>query len=100
MARLPLTVYLPRTELARLEALARRAGIARSAFAANAIRASLIDAPADADSLEDQIDRLRAAVEDLISIHPDTEAIRSRLANRFAAPNQPPPERNSPCQNL
>jgi predicted transcriptional regulator len=85
MARLPLTVYLPRAELARLDTLARRAGIARSAFAAQAIRARLIDAPESTDSLEDRINRLRAAVEELISAHPDAEAIRSRLALRFAA---------------
>ncbi len=100
MARLPLTVYLPRAELARLDTLARRAGIARSAFAADAIRARLIEAPDEIGSLEDQINRLRAAVEELISIHPDAEAIRTRLAHRFAIPNQPIPERNSPCQNL
>ena len=47
MARLPLTVYLPRAELAKLETLARRAGIARSAFAGEAIRARLIDTPSD-----------------------------------------------------
>lgn len=89
MARSPLTVYLPRADLAKLDNLARRAGIARSAFAGDAIRARLIDAPDNPISHEDRLNRLSAAVEELIAIHPDAEAIRSRLADRFAAPNQP-----------
>ena len=100
MARLPLTVYLPRAELAKLDTLARRAGIARSAFAGDAIRARLIDTPSDSVGQGDLISFLSAAVEELISIHPDAEAIRSRLAYRFASPNQPEPDGNSPCQSL
>ena len=100
MARLPLTVYLPRAELIKLEGLARRSGIARSAFAAGAIRARLIDETDSPHSVEDRLDYLSMAVEALITIHPDAEAIRSRLAHRSASPDQPNLEGNSPCQTL
>jgi hypothetical protein len=99
MARLPLTVYLPHADLARLATLARRAGVARSAFAGDAIRAKLIDAPGESIGQDGQLNFVSAAVEELISIHPDSEAIRSRLAQRFAFPNQPNSEGNFPCPN-
>lgn len=100
MARLPLTVYLPRAELAKLDTLARRAGIARSAFAGDAIRSRLVDTPGYSIGQGDLVGFLRAAVEELLSVHPDGDAIRSRLAHRFASPNQAKPEGNVSCQSL
>ena len=100
MARLPLTVYLPRAELAKLDTLARRAGIARSAFAGDAIRARLVDTPGDSTGQGDLVGFLGAAVEELLSVHPDGEAIRSRLAHRVALPNPFNLEGNVSCQSL
>lgn len=100
MARLPLTIYLLRAELAKLDPLARCAGIARSAFAGDAIRARLVDTPGDAIGLGDLVGFLGAAVEELLSAHPDGEAIRSRLAHRVVSPNQSKPEGDVSCQSL
>ena len=94
MARLPLTVYLPRAELARLEARARAVGLARSALAGNAIKA-LLDGKVEGETaLADQLRFLRCATEELIVAHPQSEAIRTRLAARLAASAQPDLERN------
>ena len=94
MARLPLTVYLPRADLARLEARARAVGMARSALAGNAIKA-LLDGKVEGDTaLADQLRFLRLATEELIVAHPQSEAIRTRLAARLAASAQPDLERN------
>ncbi len=74
MARLPLTVYLPRADLARLEARARAVGLARSALAGNAIKALLDGKDVGDTALADQLRFLRLATEELIAVHPQSEA--------------------------
>ena len=96
MARLPLTVYLPRGELARLEARAHAVGLARSALAGSAIKALLDGKEVGGTALADQLRFLRFAIEELIVAHPQSEAIRTRLAARLAASAQPDLERNCP----
>lgn len=94
MARLPLTVYLPRAELVRLEARARTVGLARSALAGNAIKALLDGKEVGDTALSDQLRFLRFAAEELIVAHPQSETIRTRLAARLAVSAQPDFERN------
>ena len=94
MARLPLTVYLPRADLARLEARARAAGLARSALAGSAIKALLDGNEAGETARAEQLRFLRIAIEELIAAHPQSEAIRTRLAARLAPSAQPASERN------
>lgn len=94
MARLPLTVYLPRSDLARLEARARAVGLARSALAGNAIKALLDGKDVGDCALPCQLEFLRLATEELIAVHPQSEAIRTRLAARLAASARPELERN------
>ena len=96
MARLPLTVYLPRADLARLEARARAAGLARSALAGNAIKALLDGNEAGETALTDQLRFLCIATEELIAAHLQSETIRTRLAARLAPMSQPVSERNEP----
>ena len=96
MARLPLTVYLARADLVRLEARARAAGPARSALAGNAIKALLESDEASETALAGQLRFLRIATEELIAAQPQSEAIRTRLAARLAASAQPASERNEP----
>ena len=96
MARLPLTVYLARADLARLEARARSAGLARSALTANAIKAMLDGNEAGEAALAAQLLFLRLATEELIAAHPQSEAIRTRLAARLATLPQPDRDRNEP----
>ena len=93
MARLPLTVYLARADLVRLEARARSAGLARSALAANAISALLNGDEAGEIALAADLLFLRRATEELIAAHPQSEAIRTQLAARLARAAQPNPER-------
>ena len=94
MARLPLTVYLPRTDLARLETRARAVGMTRSAFAGNAIKALLDGEKAGDTALAEQLQFLRLATEVLIAVHPQSEAIGTRLAARLAASARPDLEWN------
>ena len=96
MARLPLTVYLPRADLARLEARARVVGLARSALAGNAIKALLDGKDVGDSALACQLEFLRFATEELIGAHPQSEAIRTRLAVRLTASTRPELERNRP----
>jgi hypothetical protein len=96
MARLPLTVYLPRADLTRLEVRARTLGLARSALAGNAIKALLDGNEAGAAARAEQLRFLRIATEELIAAHPQSEAIRTRLAARLASSLQPTSERNEP----
>ena len=96
MARLPLTVYLLRADLTRLEARARAAGLARSALGCNAIKALLDGNKAGETALTEQLRFLRLATEELIAAHPQSEAIHTRLAARLAAFAQPASERNEP----
>ena len=96
MARLPLTVYLARADLVRLEARARAAGLARSALAGNAIKALLNGNEAGETALAEQLRLLRIATEELIAAHPQSEAISTRLAARLAPSMQPVSERNEP----
>lgn len=96
MARLPLTVYLPRADLARLETRARAVGIARSSLAGNAIKALLDGKEAGDTALADQLRFFRFATEELIAVHPQSEAIRTRLAVRLAASAKSELERNCP----
>lgn len=96
MARLPLTVYLPRADHARLEARARTAGLARSALAGNAIKALLDGKDAGDTALADQLRFLRLATEELIAAHPLSEAIRTRLAARLTASASPQIDGNKP----
>lgn len=96
MARLPLTVYLARADLVRLEARARSVGLARSALAGNAITALLDGNEAGETVLADQLRFLRFAAEELIAAHPQSEAIRTRLAARLAPSLQPDNNRNDP----
>ena len=93
MARLPLTVYLARADLVRLEARARALGLARSALAGNAIKALLDGDAAGETALIEQLRFLRLATEELVAAHPQSEAIRNRLAVRLAASVQPVVER-------
>ena len=94
MARLPLTVYLPRADIARLEARARAVGLARSALAGNAIKALLDGKEVGDTMLAEQLCFLRLATEELIAVHPQSEAIRTRLAARLAGSARPELERN------
>ena len=94
MARLPLTVYLPRADIARLEARARAVGLARSALAGNAIKALLDGKDVGDSALAEQLCFLRLATEELIAVQPQSQAIRTRLAARLAASAQPDLERN------
>jgi hypothetical protein len=96
MARLPLTVYLARADLARLEARARSVGLARSALAGSAIKALLDDNEAGETMLAAQLRFLRIATEELIAAHPQSEAIRTRLAARLARSPAPDSNRNDP----
>lgn len=94
MARLPLTVYLPRADLARLEARARAVGLARSALAGTAIMALLDGKDVGDTTLAEQLCFLRLATEELIAVHPQSQAIRTRLTARLAACARPEHERN------
>ena len=94
MARLPLTVYLPRADLARLEARARAVGLARSALAGNAIKALLDGKDVGDTALADQLRFLRLATEELIAVHPQSDVIRTRLVARLATSAKPELERN------
>jgi hypothetical protein len=96
MARLPLTVYLARADLARLEARARSVGLARSALAGSAIKALLDGNEAGETMLAAQLRFLRFATEELIAAHPQSEAIRTRLAARLAPSPAPDSNRNDP----
>ena len=96
MARLPLTVYLARADLTRLEARARIAGLARSALAGNAIKSLLDGDEADETALADQLRFLRLATEELIAVHPQSDVIRTRLVARLATLPQPDRDRNEP----
>ena len=96
MARLPLTVYLPRTDLARLEARARTLGLARSALAGSAIKALLDGNEAGETAFAEQLRFLRIATEELIAAHPQSETIRTRLAARLTPSFQPDCKRNEP----
>lgn len=96
MARLPLTVYLPRADLVRLEARARSLGLARSALAGRAITALLDSRDGHETVLTDQLQFLRAATEEMIAAHPDSEAIRARLAARLDLALQHQSDRNDP----
>ena len=94
MARLPLTVYLPRADRARLEARARAVGLARSALAGDAIKALLDGRDLGDSTRASQLEFLRLATEELIAVHPQSQAIRTRLAARLAASARPELERN------
>jgi hypothetical protein len=96
MARLPLTVYLAHADLARLESRARAVGLTRSALAGSAIKALLDGNDAGETALAEQLRFLRIATEELIAVHPQSEAIRTRLAARLSATAQPISERNEP----
>ena len=96
MARLPLTVYLLRADLARLEARARGIGLARSALAGSAIKALLDGNEAGETMLAGQLRFLRIAAEELIAAHPQSEAIRTRLAARLASSPAPDSDRIEP----
>lgn len=96
MARLPLTVYLLRADLVRLEGRARALGLARSALAGSAIKALLDGNEAGETALAEQLRFLRIAAEELIAVHPRSEAIRTRLAARLAPSAQSVSERNEP----
>ena len=96
MARLPLTVYLLRGDLARLEARARVVGLARSSLAGNAIKALLDGKEVGDTALADQLRFLRYATEELIVAHPQSEAIHTRLAARLDASAKAELERNCP----
>jgi hypothetical protein len=95
MARLPLTVYLARADLIRLDARARTAGLARSAWAGNAIRSALGDGANRDDLLFDHLRHLRAASDELIAAHPAATELRQRIAARCAHVINPEDERNS-----
>ncbi|NJS14195.1 MAG: ribbon-helix-helix protein, CopG family [Sphingopyxis sp.] len=87
MAKLPVTAYLLRAELAKLDELARAARLTRSTFLCNAIRSKLADQPNAV--VGDEVGFLRAAVQELIGLHPDAAAIRARStgATPKATPN-------------
>jgi hypothetical protein len=95
MARLPLTVYLARADLIRLDVRARAAGLARSAWAGNAIRSALGDGANRDDLLLDQLRHLRAASDELIAEHPAAADLRQRIADRCANFTNPKDERIS-----
>ena len=96
MARLPLTVYLPRADLARLEIRARSLAMARSALAGHAIRA-LLDGREDHDvALAEDLRFMRAAVEELINAHPQADSIRARLVGCLDPYAPPQNDRNAP----
>jgi hypothetical protein len=95
MARLPLTVYLARADFIRLDARARTAGLARSAWAGNAIRSALCDGANRDDLLLDQLRHLRAASDELIAEHPAAADLRQRIADRCANLINPEDERIS-----
>lgn len=96
MARLPLTVYLPRADLVRLEVRARSLGLARSALAGSAITALLDGRDGHETVLAGQLQFLRAAAEELIAAHPQSDAIRARLAARLDPALQHKSDRNDP----
>lgn len=89
MARLPLTVYLARAELARIEARARALGMTRSALAGHAIRTLLDGGDGRDGALLEQLQFLRIATEELIAAHPRWEAIHDRMAAHLRGPDQP-----------
>lgn len=95
MARLPLTVYLARSDLTRLEARARAGGLARSALAGNAIRRLLDRDDAGDVALAAQLQFLCIAAEEMIAAHPQSEAIRVRLAARLSVSAKPDHESQS-----
>ena len=95
MARLPLTVYLARADLIRLNALARTAGLARSAWAGNAIRSALGDGANREDLLLVHLRHLRAASDELIAAHPAALELRQRIADGCAGFTNPESERIS-----
>jgi hypothetical protein len=94
MARLPLTVYLARAELIRLDARARTAGLARSAWAGDAIRAALGDMATREGILHEHLLHLHVSSDELIAAHPDSENIRLRVAARCAQAPLAADERN------
>ena len=96
MARLPLTVYLPRADLARLEIRARSLAMARSALAGHAIRALLDGRDGHDLALAEQLQFLRAAIEELINAQPQADAIRARLVERFDPTSPAQTDRNDP----
>ena len=96
MARLPLTVYLARADLIKLDARARSAGLARSAWAGNAIRSALGDGANREDLLLVHFRHLRAASDELIAAHPAAVELRQRIAERCAGFSNLEDERISP----
>ncbi len=95
MARLPLTVYLARADLIKLDARARSAGLARSAWAGNAIRSALGEGANRDDLLFDHLQHLRAASDELIAAHPAAMELRQRIADRCVGFTNPEDERIS-----
>ena len=84
MARLPLTVYLARADLARLDRRARAAGVAKSAWAGQAINHALGSLATREDVMLAHLVRLRAVTEEIVSAHPEGSAMHSRIESRCA----------------
>jgi hypothetical protein len=93
MAKYPLTVYLPRVDLTKLEMLARQSGVTRSAFANDAIQTKLQATSDNVATQHDKLTILGAAVEELIARHPEGDAIRLRLSERLPNFNLPTSKR-------
>lgn len=94
MARLPLTVYLLRADLVRLDNRARIAGLARSAWAGNAIRATLHNEMFREDMLREHMRHQCAALDELIAVHTASAEMRQRIADRLNSYDRQTDERN------
>lgn len=86
MARLPLTVYLPRAVLTRLEVRARVAGVARSAWALSAIQAALAEPAVGANDVISQLNELRLSMDELVAAQRASALSVSPIKIRQAQP--------------
>ena len=82
MSRHPLTVYLYRPQLLAIEKQARAAGMAKSAWAGQALCRALGEQSSDHALLLEQTLKVRATLDELVAAHPQKELIRKRTEVR------------------
>lgn len=82
MSRHPLTVYLDRSQLLAIEKQSKAAGMAKSAWAGQALMRALGSSGSEAALLLEQTLKIRATVDEIVAAHPQKEVIRKRTEMR------------------
>jgi hypothetical protein len=79
MSRHPLTVYLEREQLVAVERQARMAGIPKSAWAGQVLQRALPGHVPALDLVVEQIIKIRATLDTIVSVQPQPEDLRKRI---------------------